>query len=114
MSYSIIVIKRCTAIFDHPKSTNLNYNSKERNECMRTNLIENDYWIKSTTLGTANEFLWRLSNDNCLHIKRKFGEVQFENYKIINEEELEKINIFVKHNEWTDLANSVSKLHDGT
>ena len=68
-------------------------------------------WNKLNTLGgKAKEFKWRITYDNTIEIQRA-GSIETET---IDEQVINKLFKFFIDYKWFPLANSVSKLHDGT
>jgi hypothetical protein len=66
-------------------------------------------WIELQTLSKRNDFKWRITSNNNIDIKRE--KIKF--IESIKCEEIESLFDFM-NNKWVPLANSVSKVHDGT
>lgn len=69
-------------------------------------------WIKNNTLSAEKPFLWFYDGERII-IKRKFkNNPEFIN--IFSNDEIEKLILYIKQNSRVALANSVTKVQDGT
>lgn len=76
----------------------------------------NDRWFNETTLGGKSKpFLWKIDDGGNIHIKRKFnlenGEKDVE--KVVNANDLNRLDEYMADGKWKDLANNVQKLANG-
>lgn len=87
--------------------------TKNQNECKVQNTEA--LWVPLRTLGgKAKEFFWMLDSSFSIHISREFKNASNKNISIITAQELEKLNDYMRNNDWVDLANNVERLVDGT
>lgn len=70
-------------------------------------------YVKSSTLGRDKPFQWRIGENSDIEIKRDFKNKPGVNLPFAHQE-LDKLNSYIPKDKWIPLANSVSKLGDGT
>lgn len=105
------IIDRSLWHYGKTLSNKKNDNNRRRKSKTSKIIQDTSLWNELNTLGgRAKHFNWRITPDNSIEIRR-INSIEIEK---IEEKVVNSLNSFFVDKDWFALANSVSKVHDGT
>lgn len=102
------------AVWTFGKSVKIHKRAKHEKlpALFREESVFEDDWVHGFTLSDkAKSFWWQIDKEHNIHIRRNNIATKPET---INQKDLERIVEYMRSKDWVNLANSVSKLGDGT